>query len=338
MLNILYVTENFRNTVRQDALYYLEQEVGKIANCRWVGIGWPGYMLNEPLDEIVKRVMPNADWVVYFHFGARYRRTLRDVLPETERNYKVATYIVDLHRYPSKNLQRLNSSGLDAVLMTTIRLGKQIIRGQLSAISPDYYIRNLRIPFFHMAPCINPKIYKPTDNEKRFDVTFLGATYPIHYPLRKLMWAELPLLAKSEGWKPLIRNTPPGRALDKKISHLAGEGYLVGSKYAEALAHSKVFLFGTSVYRYPLAKFYEGMACGTCVMADVPLSAEELHLIPDWNFVAVDEENWKEKLRYYVKHDAEREEIAQRGYETAMKYHTAEVRAKQLVQFLEEHA
>jgi len=337
MLNILFITENFRDTVRQDALYYLEQEVGKNTNCRWAGIGWPQFKLNEPMDKTVKRIMPNADWVIYFDFGVRFRNTPVNMLPKAERNYKVATYIVDLHRNPSKFMRRLNSSELDALLMTTIRLGSQRVNSRNSPIPPDYYINNLKIPFLHMPPCINPEIYKPIGGEKRFDVAFLGLPMMTHYPLRHMMWEELPALAEKEGWTTLIRNTPPGLALDKKISRLIQQGHLVGRKYAEALASSKIFLFGTSIYKYPLIKFYEGMACGACVVADVPLSAEELHLIPDWNFVAVNEDNWKEKLKYYVKHDAEREAIARRGYETVMKYHMVEVRAKQLVQFLEEH-
>ena len=278
--------------------------------------------------------MPDADWVIYFLFGAFRRHAPIKILPKAKRSYRVATYIVDLHNDPLKFVRQLNNSRLDAVLMTTTRLGKQIRGGRLLPISSDYYMENLKTPFFHMAPCINPEIYKHIDEEKWFDVAFLGTPFPRYYPLRYLMWKGLPSLAGKEKWRALIRNTPPGAAFDKKISTLTRKGYVVGSKYAEALAHSKVFIFGTSVYRYPLMKFYEGMACGACVMADVPLSAEELHLVPDWNFVAVDKDNWREKLRYYVKHDAEREEIAQRGYETVMKYHTAEIRAKQLVQFL----
>ena len=338
MINILYVTENFQDVVRQDALYYLEQEVGKIANCSWAGMGWPRYRLNESIDRTVRRVMPNADWVIYFDYGAQFRDTPTDILPKDKRNYKVATYIVDLHRQPNKYIHRLNSSGMDAVLMTTIRLGKQIIGGPPQSISPNYYIDHLEIPFFHMPPCTNPEIYKPIAGKKQFDASFFGANIQLYYPLRQLMWIELPLLAEREGWKTLIRDAPPGKALNRSKSRLAREGHFVGEKYATALALSKVFLFGTSVFKYPLMKFYEGMACGTCVMADIPLSAEELHLIPDWNFVSIDKSNWKEKLKYYLKHDNEREEIAQRGYEMVMKHHTAEVRAKQLLRFLEERS
>jgi len=44
--------------------------------------------------------------------------------------------------------------------------------------------------------------------------------------------------------------------------------------------------------------------------------------------------SWKEKLEYYLEDDAERERIARNGYETVMKHHTSETRARQLVGFL----
>lgn len=115
------------------------------------------------------------------------------------------------------------------------------------------------------------------------------------------------------------------------------EGEIVGEEYARTLALSKTFPFGTSIFKYPLLKFFEAMACKTCVFADTPLTAEELHIIPDWNFVEVNEDNWEDKLEYYVSHDDERELIAQRGYDTVIKYHTTEVRARQVVDFLERH-
>ncbi|GAH46536.1 unnamed protein product, partial [marine sediment metagenome] len=128
MVNIVYATENFKDTVRQDALYYLEQEVGKLANCRWTGKGWPRNRPGEVMDITVQRVMPDADWFIYSIFCAIVRRALIIIPPKENRSYKVAAYTVDLHRTPSRFVKWLNQLGLDAVLMTTTRLGKQIKR------------------------------------------------------------------------------------------------------------------------------------------------------------------------------------------------------------------
>jgi spore maturation protein CgeB len=37
---------------------------------------------------------------------------------------------------------------------------------------------------------------------------------------------------------------------------------------------------------------------------------------------------------YYLENEGERERIARNGYETVMKYHSSQVRARQLVDFL----
>lgn len=343
-LNILFMTENFKDTVCINAHYHLEQAIGQIARCRWAGPGHPNHKPGEPLSRTVKRVMKTANWVIYYDFGVAKRNIMVSIPPKThKRRYNVAAYVGDLHREPQRYVRRLNEIGWDAVLMAYTQLGKQVTYSRkryrkpiaIVDIQPNYFTRLLKIPHLHMAPNINPDVFKPSDKPKLFDATFLGAVGLECYPLRGEIWEKLPFFAKKNGWKILLQGTPPGRSLDRKISELQPR-YYVGDKYVEALGRSKVFIFGTSVFKYPLLKFFEAMACGACVMADVPLTAEELHFIPDRNFVAINKNNWKEKLKYYLEHDEEREEIARRGYETVMAHHTTNVRARQVVNFLRE--
>lgn len=68
-------------------------------------------------------------------------------------------------------------------------------------------------------------------------------------------------------------------------------------------------------------------------------------------FWAIDHEKWanfkiskieifvgaRARLKSYLEYDEEREKIARRGYETVMKYHTNDVRARQFLNFLEEN-
>jgi len=297
--------------------------------------------------------MPKADWVILYDFEIEKRNWKIEIPPKKRRRYKVATYVADLQRWPSQHVARLNTFGYDAVLMMYVKLASALTfkdrrrRAGLGLLPVDseFYMKNLKIPYFHMAPCIDPNRFKPTDKPPKYDVTFLAATGLAClaatglacYPLRNDIWTELPQLARENGWRILRRESPIGRSLNRSIMLLTEKGAFVGEMYAETLARSKVFIFGTSVFKYPLLKFPESMACKSCVMADIPLTAEELHLVPDWNFVAITQEDWKDKLKYYLSHDEEREEIAQRGYETVMKYHTTDVRARELVDWLEKH-
>jgi len=53
--------------------------------------------------------------------------------------------------------------------------------------------------------------------------------------------------------------------------------------------------------------------------------------------VEINVDNWEDKLTYYLENDGERRRIALEGYKMTMKHHTNDVRAAQLVKFLEEH-
>ena len=347
-LNILFMTEYFGDTVCISHLHYLEQAISKIANCRWAGPKHPRYIPKEPLGLTVKRVMRNAHWVIYYDFGVTKRRRYVQIPPKEPnrrsgrgRKYNVAAYTGDLQREPYNYREYLNSSGYDALLMAYIKTRKQIEpkRGKtppthiIRNLSEHHYTRGLNIPFFYTTPSIDTAVFKQRNEERTYDVTFLGALHRQAYPLRQHIWDELPGYARERGWNVLVEKSPPGRSLDRSMSNLREE-HFVGDRYVEALAKSKIFIFGSSVFKYPLFKFFEGMACGACVMADTPLTAKELHLVPDWNFISINKGNWREKLKYYLRHDEEREEIARRGYETVMKYHTVNTRAKQVVNFL----
>ena len=78
------------------------------------------------------------------------------------------------------------------------------------------------------------------------------------------------------------------------------------------------------------------MGSGTLVLADKPQTAESLFFKPGDNFVEINENNWLEKLQYYLEDDSERERIAKNGYEIVSKYHNSYCRAQQIISFLKE--
>ncbi len=114
----------------------------------------------------------------------------------------------------------------------------------------------------------------------------------------------------------------------------AASGALIRDNYAKFLSHSRIFIFDSSVYNYALMKYTEGLACKTLVMAPRPHDAEDLHFVAGENFVEVNEANFLDKIRYYLRNEEERNEISENGMKTVLKYHTLEKRGEQLVTYL----
>jgi len=331
-LKILFTTVDRIDLVCVNALTHFENAVGKMATCKW--------SRKHPTDkpetrhETVMRVMPDADWV--FHAGHGYVPP-----PSDKRSYKIGLFTSDIHRSinlkekPRQLIKRWNRAKFDAHFMLYTQLANQAF--PIEPIQHDIYLKGLQAPTFHLAPCVNPSVFKPNNKPKLYDVAFLAHAHPNTHPFRYKIKTRLPTLAKENDWKTLIRGRPPGKTTKRKMSELIKQGYIVGDKYVETLARSKAFIFGLGAMKYPALKFVEGWGAGTCVFSDPPLGYEDLHFVPDWNFVDINPKNWDRKLKYYMKHPGERIEIARNGHDTFLKHHTCDVRAKQFIKFLEEH-
>jgi len=338
-LNILFMTLKRDNLVCLDYGHYFEQAVAKIANCEWAGRGWEKYH-SEDLYSTVRRVMPDVDWVIYYDFEIRREGIPVKIVPAKRRSYKVATITADIHREPRNYLGELKMRKWDAFLMLYTVLGAEIIetpRRGWKEIDPNFFTKSLNAPIFPLTPSIEPSVFNMFNSERDIDALFLGNATKHVYPLRNHIYNNLKPVCMKNKWKTVIRWSPKGQSLRRDKTSYLEKGHIVGEKYADYLSRSKCFLFGTSVFKYPLLKFFEGMASGTCVFSDLPLQHENFHLKPEENMVEINVDNWEDKLTYYLENDGERRRIALEGYKMTMKHHTNDVRAAQLVKFLEEH-
>jgi len=108
--------------------------------------------------------------------------------------------------------------------------------------------------------------------------------------------------------------------------------------YARKLSKSKIFLFGNSIYLFPIQKYFEGMASDCMVMAPEPHDSKELHFVPGDNFVSISQNASKEEvidnIRFYIDNEKLRRKIVARANETINKYHTTDIRIKEFRSYL----
>lgn len=337
-MKILFNTPLRRNLVTIRIYDWFEREMGKIADCKYWGPNREGYK-EMPLEEVIKHLYGNdsPDWVIATPFmHCEHRRWIGYKCPKN-RKWKMAVFTDDLHANSMLGVgaegycEALNKAEFDMILMWYTKLG---YAKPYHDIDPKYFMKNLKAKVVHVPKFVDPKEMYPLNVTKKHDVVFLGAVQKRQYPLRFSIWNKLPSLAKKHGWRFLLKERPPGSASERLIGGLKQKGYVVGDKYSETLASSKVFIFGCSIYKYPLLRYFEGWATKTLVMANKPFHADRLGLIDGVNYVEINENNWPVKLKYYLEHNKEREKIAQAGYKNFLENHTDSIRVKEVLKVL----
>ena len=108
------------------------------------------------------------------------------------------------------------------------------------------------------------------------------------------------------------------------------------SKYLETINQSKMVTFDGGMFKYPVLKYFETMACNVLVLADLPFDYKALRFEPNENIIEIDFTNFAVKMKYYFENESERKRIAKNAVDLILKYHTTEERAKQLLAQFEE--
>jgi len=321
-LNILWLTHKGDGYVGAPQTQYgFEQEVAKITNSVFAGEGWKDFKRNESIPETVERCMPDADWVI----------DRDNNLTPKPRNtsYKIGHFISDIHakhKYnmnnPVEYVELLNKVGYDKIFMRYPLLygtnhRPKIVYDRLNC-AKEWSPWSADIDYY-------------TPAEKSVDVSFIGRVNDA-YPLRRLMWNGLYYVGRG---RKLIREQPPfGTTYQRDIAKHQ-EQHLVGDKYRDALAETRILIFGCSIYRYALQKFTEASASGCLMICNQPTMNKRLGFIDGETYVEVDEVDWEEKLLYYMDNPEEAEKIATNGMKNTRKLHSHKVRAQQFLEMLQ---
>lgn len=181
----------------------------------------------------------------------------------------------------------------------------------------DKYQRqlNYKPKFINFPESVNINFFKDKNHTRTCDVFNSGSHLSSVYPLRCKIYDVLHR-------QPNIRCCiNPSFAYSWK-------------DYADMIAKSKMLVEGVVVFGYTSQRFTQAMASKTLMVSSLPYDNVANHFIPDKNFVEITKYNFLDKIRYYLENEKERQKIIGKAYNAVLKYHTCEVRAKQLVDII----
>ncbi|MDP2922777.1 MAG: glycosyltransferase [Candidatus Omnitrophota bacterium] len=176
---------------------------------------------------------------------------------------------------------------------------------------------------------IDPNVFKDYGLPKQYDVMLFGRLAEFMYPLRvhfdRILRTQTDIRYYSRGNPAYLFYENDETEYDIPIR----------GAYAKAMNRSHIFLTCCTKYKIPVMKLFEALACKTLLMCDKPYGAEGLGLIDQETFVEVEENNFLEKIRYYLKRPDEMKRISENGYRLVHQRHTVEKRALEFKELLE---
>lgn len=158
---------------------------------------------------------------------------------------------------------------------------------------------------------VDTRLFNDNGEPKQYDLVSSGVVskhYPVRYRIRQLL------------------NDPNVNGSYMRYPHFApmfGKNLNIVKYfkwYAKFLSSGKIFIFYNGIKGRTVAKYVEGLASGSLMMAPYPIGGPLYHLKPGKNFVDINKDNFEEQIEYYLTNEDERLKITQCGIETANKY------------------
>ena len=127
--------------------------------------------------------------------------------------------------------------------------------------------------------------------------------------------------------------SPAGSTYDRHVAKYK-DAY-VGERYAELLNKTKIMIFGCSIYRYPVQKYFESTASGCLVLSNEPSTAKQLGFIDNETYVDINQFDWEAVLTYCLENYDNLKRIVRGGLKNTLMNHTHEKRVNEWLEMLE---
>ena len=143
---------------------------------------------------------------------------------------------------------------------------------------------------------------------------------------------DIDVLTSSTQRSDVYPNRPKVNNLIKKMNLKSIQKRVIHNNYVKSINSSKICIISTNVFNSPNMKFTEFTSCGSFVLSDKPADIEQLGFKDGEHLVIYKNVNdLKDKIKYYLKNEKEREEIALNGMNFIRKNHNNKMRVKQLI-------
>ncbi|WP_130858696.1 glycosyltransferase [Gracilibacillus phocaeensis] len=293
-LKILFVTRNDREYIVPASHYFIE-ELGKLTNLHVTH-------QSGDINKLVAEMEEKPDFIYindYLENGSPVVKNLKQLkLP-------FAVGLHDLHYQKPYRKAMLKKEEVQHIFT--------YYRDKFLQWYPEFSEQMHWLP--HHA---HSDIYCDYHQNKDIDVLMMGSLLEDYYPLRVLMQKRLD---RRPGF---VYHSHPGY---RNVQQQENNVY-VGTSYAKELNRAKISLTCDSVFKYPLMKYFEITACNTLLLAPYSKELGDLGFIPGVNFVSINEQDFEEKMDYYLENEAERQMIAHNGMYLSQHRHSTKQRAQ----------
>lgn len=187
----------------------------------------------------------------------------------------------------------------------------------------DKYQRqlNYKCKFMFFPESVNTSFFKDRNYVRDIDVFNSGSFSASVYPLRCQLFE-------------IFRNRPHIKSGIKPSFAYSWEDY------AQTIARSKCLVEGVGIFGYTSQRFTQAMASKTLMASSLPFDNEENHFIPNYNFIEIDPRKLHRsilKIESYLNDGNARKRIVENAYNTILKYHTSDIRAREMVDIIKCH-
>jgi len=298
-MKILLLNPNHSSKYNQGH-YLFKNEFGKHHEVTYYGKGYPNYDSSLTVPRILENLNINFDLILTYE--AKYSRFFEGLgkIKNIPKAHIQIDYALNFKKYRGfadmNKINKLITANKPDIIFATA--GSNVERLKKSLGTEKVFF----LPF-----SVDTAIYKDLNMNRTIDAMAVFNTRQYVYPNREKVQRVL---------KSMDINSFTSR--------------VIKDKYVKKLNQSKMFVISNNINNRLSMKYTEAMACGTFVLADEPEDMSLQGFINGKHLVLYENlKDMKDKIRYYLKHDAQRKEIALEGMKFVRKNHSCEKRVKQ---------